>query len=219
MHVHIVPFGVGLAVVNALAETFEVRSDNGVCSWQKAYRAGLPVGSGTAPPSGSTGTRIIFEPPSGARPPDLAELRDHFVDQAHLHPGLRLSLNGEEFHGPQGLLGLALQAYTGDVQAAQTLWHRQEFDGFRLHVALVGEGAGTRTRSWVNGAETTSGGSHVEGLERALRAAGWTPELQFLSVVMDDPKFAGPTRAELAVPGMAGRVEKAMAAALRAQRK
>jgi len=124
-HVHVKWHGHGLVIMNALAATLTVRSDDGATLWRKAYRDGLSEGPARLETSsGKTGTRITLQLAPGYEAPDLPTIRDAMIDQVHLYPGLHLSLNGEAFLASQGLLGLALKASTEDSATSRKLWHQ-----------------------------------------------------------------------------------------------
>ena len=214
-HVHVRSLGVGLAAVNAIADSFEVWSDNGDEYWHRSYASGLPAGEAkSGPSSGKSGTGFRLELNPAWAPSDLEMLRSTLRDQVFLYPDLHLSLNGESFHGPRGLLDLGLAEFRGlypNENAGRSVWHQDVFDQFRLHIALIGEDAGrSLTRSWVNGVETIEGGSHIQGLNRALGRRRWRPAVKLLHIIMEEPEYAGPTKGKLDAPHIVGLVERAM---------
>ena len=213
-HVHLALPGAGLASVNAIADWFEVWSDDGKSSWYRRYEAGLPVGeAATAASKGLSGTRFTLALPETFALPDFMRLRSTLKDQVYLYPDFHLSLNGEDFHGPRGFLDLALlefeSLFPGDTPR-RTAWHRESYDLFRVQVALIGDDSGGRsvTRSWVNGVESCDGGSHVDGLDKALTQLGWQPAVKLLHIIMEEPEYATPTAAQLYAPHIVEPVEK-----------
>ena len=215
-HVHFAPWGLGLAPVNALCRSFEARSSDGTQAWSKSYRDGKPAGEVAVVDPSPRGTEIRMEIESSLlAPPSVCNLRWTFKDSAFLYPGLRIVLNDEAFCEPDGLKALAANKHDG--VAAPELWHRAEVAGMRIDLALRGEAEEPAfSRSWVNGIEARFGGSHMRALERALGRTGRRPAVQVLSLILERPEFAGPTKDVLRLPGIVAPLEAHLTEILRA---
>jgi DNA gyrase subunit B len=119
---------------------------------------------------------------------------------AHFYPGLVVEFQDERFVAKNGLLDLACIHYK-NMPAAWALdppikfFHSGITEGVQIQVAAIGEtGDETEYLSWVNGASTVEGGTHVEGLKLAFSEACWNPKLALIQVIMHDPRFAGPSK-------------------------
>jgi len=196
-HVHAVFRGLGLAVVNPLCSGFEIWSSDGTSVWTRAYKAGAPEGDAQLHDSKTPqGTRVTAELDEQLLSlPDLGHLARVFANMSYLYPGLHLALNGRVFFADGGLSDLVSEAGGRII-----LWRRETFDGaYRMDVSLGSAPDGLH-RSWVNGVETVDGGTHMRALDRALGLLGWASNVRLFHLIMEDPKFAGPTRDELHVP-------------------
>lgn len=69
--------------------------------------------------------------------------------------------------------------------------------------------------SWVNGKRSNDGGTHVEGLFNALQTVGFIPNTAMISVLFHSPKYARPTRSELATKWVTEVVEISLINSLR----
>ena len=61
----------------------------------------------------------------------------------------------------------------------------------------------TRWVTWANGVRTVYGntsGTHEDAFAEALESVGWQPRIAMIHVVMREPMYAGPTKAQLDVP-------------------
>lgn len=204
-HVHRGLRGVGLGVVAALCAEMEVTSWRAGKRWRVVLNAGRVVGGPTVEDDGEgRGTRIRLVPDPAIfedATPELHRIRARLVEGVHLLAGWRVLYQDEWFVAPQGLLELAPllmdRGKSRQPLRAQRLQWRTE--RLRAEVVLCGQGAETTFHSWCNGMVTADGGSHVEGVRRALEATGLTPEMALVHVVFEDPHFAGPTRGRLDV--------------------
>ncbi len=212
-HVHIVPTGCGLAAVNAVCDRLFVSSDNGEELWTRTYERGLPVGDATVSvTNGKPGTEYHLALSEGIIGwPDYSTLKERLEQQAFLYPGLRISLNAEEFYASSGLLNLGISRGPAVADTGRQIWSQQKLQSFDMQIALVGDREDDcYTRTWVNGVEAVDGGSHLAGLDLALEKHGWSPAIKLLHVIMNEPKYAGPTKNRLEVPHMVALVEKAV---------
>jgi DNA gyrase subunit B len=222
-HIHMLSPGLGLVCVNAVSEQFAVKSWRSGCLWEQHFAQGLPVDSPHVVERGhGKGTHISFRLDSTvfqAKLPCPRTLRRLIFEAAHLFPGITLALGPEVFHAPGGLADLASLYY---LQAAPNEWHapapftlHTRCDAVELNVGVVGVStAEPLLRSWANGSGTTLHGTHVAGLQDALRSVRWEPAVAMVHVIMYRPEFAGPTRCRLANPGVRKIVRECLKSAL-----
>ena len=214
-HVALAGWGVGLAPINALCRSFEVRSSDGRLAWSKSYRVGNPERQATAIDVSPKGTEIRMAiDGSLMAPPSVHNLRIALKKNAYLYPGLSFVLNEEPFIEPDGLKALAANKHDG--AAAPELWYRGEPAGMWIDLALRGQAEEPAfSTSWVNGVEARFGGSHMRALERALARVGLRPAVQLFHLILDNPEL-GPTREDLRAPGIVAPLEAHLTEILRA---
>ena len=199
--------GVGLAIVNAASETFEVMSDNGLNHWRYKIDQSATV---TGPIKGSTTGkkgvcfRLRLNSSLFKFGPDIAVLQMEVRDVSYLHPGLRIVINGEIFHSSEGLIEYARLISDADQiskYCAREFSLIKKFQEYDLQVAILGDKAtSTLSRSWVNGFETEDGGTHLDSLTSALSYVGWMPAIQLIHILMKSPRYALSTQNKLNAP-------------------
>ncbi|NJM46074.1 MAG: hypothetical protein HC860_07750 [Alkalinema sp. RU_4_3] len=134
---------------------------------------------------------------------------------AHVFGGLKVGFQEERFYAPQGLYSLA-RIYEKTIEVFFSRRYNSPFhvklkhDDIEIEVVVIGDlDKDYKTSklpmrqyifSWVNGTKTIEHGTHVRGLQNALKAANWNPEMILIHVIMHDPIFAGPTGTKLDVP-------------------
>ncbi|WP_431689185.1 ATP-binding protein [Hahella sp. NBU794] len=203
-HIHVLGGGLGLAAVNAVSEKLTIESSNGVWRWRQVFGKGdvlAPLESFRCDgPSGSS-IKLSLDPSVfHNRLPDFFQLRKAMFELAHLYAGLIVEFDGERYVSKQGLLALAYLMWSGPQCAFNPKMFRLkgQTEDVEFEVAAIGEGGSSpRYKSWVNGCETEEHGAHVNGLRQALNNAEWTPDIALISIVMHDPKFAGPVKSRL----------------------
>lgn len=218
-HIHAASFSMGLAAVNPVCDSLEVTSDDGQRCWQKSYKQGLAVSElSKHATSGTSGTSFKLRLSSDLiGQPNVAALSDTFEMQAYLYPNLQLNFNDKTFVARDGLLSLARQISAGEANDPLYFYCNDIFNDIHIQAALLGRKDGEGVlRSWVNGQESRYGGSHIEGLRRALKSFGWHPEVSLLNITMHDPKFAGPTKDMLLSRAICDKVEVVMRDAIAA---
>jgi DNA gyrase subunit B len=229
-HVHLNGFGLGLAAVTPVCQSFEIRSWCSGKLWTQVFHEGIPssrpqvaaVGIGR----GTTVSFVVDPKVFTAQLPEAHALRREIFEAAHLIAGLRVHLNGETFYSAQGLGDLAA-LYNGpeDGGARCVFALRTSLRNVDINVGLAGSRCSESRqflRSWANGSPTGHHGSHVDGLKKALRACKFKPAVSMIHVVLRDPEFAGPTKARLANEMVVSAVEEAVVPPLKqwlAQRK
>lgn len=206
IHLHVLSQGLGLMCVNAVCERLTVRTWRSDNLWEQHFARGLPV----APPQiiqrgSGKGTCITFRLDSEvfkAKLPCPRTMRRLIFDSAHLFPGITLALGREVFHAPNGLADLASLYYSqaaAQWQPPVPFAFHARHDDVEVNVGVIGESTGQPFfRSWANGSRTELHGTHLDGLRDALRSVRWRPAVAMIHVVMQQPEFAGPTRARVA---------------------
>ena len=161
--------GVGTKAVNALSSTFIVESYRE----NQTKKATFSQGAITSDPDiGSTteanGTYIEFIPDEAIF--KHFRFRNEFIDQqlwnyAYLNAGLKINCNGQIYQSKNGLLDLLARKTTPE-ELRYPIIHLKAED---MEIALThGEQYGEQYYSFVNGQNTTQGGTHLQAFREAL---------------------------------------------------
>ena len=203
--------GVGTKAVNALSETFTVRSFRDKQTKEACFAGGLlkedkEVKSIRKP----DGTEIIFRPDNeifkGFRF-QTQHLREMLWNYAYLNAGLTLKLNGEAFYSENGLADLLARKVSEDGRRYPII----HLKGEDIEVAFThGEQYGEEYYSFVNGQNTTQGGTHLQAFREALAktvrehfkkefnaADIHTSAVGAVSVRVENPVFESQTKTKL----------------------
>ena len=172
--------GVGVSVVNALAEWCLVDVKHNGQIYRQRYEKGIPVTPLTVVgPAEGTGTLMTFLPDLS-----IMETRDYsfdilaqrFREMAYLNRGLTISLRDERsdrdatFYFEGGLISFVryLNKNRNKLQARPVSTVR-EVDNVKVEVALQYNDSWTCTEfSFANGINTVDGGMHITGFRSAL---------------------------------------------------
>jgi topoisomerase-4 subunit B len=161
--------GVGTKAVNALSEYFEVEAIREGQSKSAEFQCGILTKEGKiVPTKGENGTIIKFKP-------DNTMFRNfrwvfEYVEQqlwnyAYLNAGLRINFNGKSFQSKNGLLDL-LEKKTVAEHVRYPIIHLRGDD---VEIAMThGDHYGEQYYSFVNGQNTTQGGTHLNAFREAL---------------------------------------------------
>ena len=172
--------GVGLSVVNALAEHLEVEIKRDGKVYQQAYERGAPLAPlkemGT---STDRGTRITFKPDTTIfETVDVSfdVLSQRLRELAFLNRGLRIFIEDErhdkkhEFYYEGGIVSFV--EHLNRVKTAvhpKVVYVQGEKDGTDVEIALQWNDGYTETvYSFANNINTTEGGTHLSGFKAAL---------------------------------------------------
>lgn len=161
--------GVGTKAVNALSTNFRVQSvRDGETKVAEFSRGELIKEHKVEKSSLRNGTRITFEPDETVFknyrfiPEYLDELLWNY---AYLNSGLTIVFNGEKYHSENGLLDL-LGRKIDEEQRRYPIIHLKGED---IELALThGNQYGEEYYSFVNGQNTTQGGTHLAAMREAV---------------------------------------------------
>jgi len=162
--------GVGTKATNALSNYFKVQSyRDGQTKWAEFSKGELINESkGTEPSTSKSGTFICFEP-------DNSVFKNyHFIPQfldslfwnyAFLNAGLTINFNGEKYFSQNGLLDL-LSKKTNAEENRYPIIHLKGSD---IELAITHNNQyGEEYYSFVNGQNTTQGGTHLAAFREAI---------------------------------------------------
>lgn len=162
--------GVGTKATNALASYFKVQSfRDGKTKWAEFKQGELTNESPDGTDSnGRNGTHVVFEP-------DNTIFKNyHYIPQfleyliwnyAYLNAGLTINFNGQKYFSQKGLFDL-LNKYSAEEERRYPIIHLKGND---IEVAIThGNQYGEEYYSFVNGQNTTQGGTHLQAFREAL---------------------------------------------------
>ena len=161
--------GVGLKAVNALSTEFKVCAFREGKSKTAEFSIGV-LGKETkiVKSSGRNGTMITFRPdPSIFLNYEFQEgyIEDRLWDYAYLNAGLKINFNKKVFFSKNGLLDL-LRDRTDENKLRYPIIH---IEGEDIEIALThGDAYGEEYYSFVNGQNTTQGGTHLQAYREAI---------------------------------------------------
>ncbi len=166
--------GVGTKAVNALSNYFKVQAFRDGQTKLAEFKKGVLTHDPRQSKSGErNGTLVEFEP-------DNSMFKNyHFIPEylddlmwnyAYLNAGLTINYNGRKFYSKDGLLDLLRQK----SDAEENRYPIIHFKGNDIEVAIThGNQYGEEYYSFVNGQNTTQGGTHLaafrEGVVKAVR--------------------------------------------------
>ncbi len=211
--------GVGTKATNALANYFKVQSyREGKTKWAEFSKGELLAESPDNYDSTSArnGTHVIFEPD------DTIFKNYHYIPQflenlirnyAYLNAGLTINFNGVKFFSQNGLFDL-LKDNTNEEENRYPIIHLKGND---IEVALThGNQYGEQYYSFVNGQNTTQGGTHLAAFREALVRAcrefykkDYAPEdvrasiIGAIAIRVQEPVFESQTKTKLGSTNMA----------------
>jgi topoisomerase-4 subunit B len=161
--------GVGTKAVNALSEFFTVTAFREGQSKSAEFNFGiLKKESKLEPSKEENGTLIFFKPDNGLFRnfrwlPEYVE--QQLWNYAYLNAGLRINYNNKTFVSKNGLLDL-LEKKTATEETRYPIIHLRGED---IEVAIThGNHYGEQYYSFVNGQNTTQGGTHLVAFREAL---------------------------------------------------
>ena len=204
--------GVGIKAVNALSDRFEITAFREGKMRQIAFSQGLVKKDMKNPQDSNepNGTRITFHPDSTSFDSDFAYRLDFVREMLRyyswLNPGLTLSLNGEKFRSKDGLMDLLRAKLT-----EEPVYPIIHLEGKDVDIAFThASGYGEEIYSFVNGQNTTQGGTHLAAFREGIVAearAFWNKQfdpadvrgsiIAAVSVKVQEPVFESQTKTKL----------------------
>ena len=161
--------GVGTKAVNALSDHFKVQAFRDKKTKLAIFEKGeLLKNERIAKSSEQSGTYILFKPDSSVFKNykfhlDLVE--EQIWNYVYLNAGLKISLNGKTFYSRNGLLDL-LTRKTNPENLRYPIVHLKGED---IEVAIThGNQYGEHYDTFVNGQNTTQGGTHLNAFREAI---------------------------------------------------
>ena len=162
--------GVGIKAVNALSGFFEIQA------WREGQTKAIEFSQGEVveemkkprKDEGDAGTRLAFEVDRSIFP-QRTNFKAPVVERmcryySYLNPGLTLNFNGKKFKSKNGLLDLL-----SEEMDSEALYGPVHLKGNDIEIAFThtAEG-GEEYYSFVNGQNTTQGGTHLAAFREAL---------------------------------------------------
>jgi len=162
--------GVGIKAVNALSDFFEIQA------WRESKTKAIEFSKGEVveemkrprADDGEGGTRLAFDVDRSIFP-KRTNFKPVFVERmcryySYLNPGLSLVFNGKKFRSKNGLLDLL-----SEEMESPALYGPVHLKGKDIEIAFTHtiEG-GEEYYSFVNGQNTTQGGTHLAAFREAL---------------------------------------------------
>lgn len=202
--------GVGTKAVNALSDTFLVRSHRGGQYVEATFRQGRLVGEKKGKTGDPDGTLVRFTPD-----PEIFKayaFQDEHIEHrlqhyAYLNSGLKLKWNGREFVSRRGLLDLVMDEVKDEAMYAPLSYASKTLEFCFTH---SNSRFGETFWSFVNGQYTSDGGTHLsafrEGLLKAVNElAGGKFEgddvresmVGAIAIRLQDPVFESQTKNKL----------------------
>ncbi len=161
--------GVGTKAVNALSNYFKVQSvREGKAKVAEFEQGNITKDHKLQNISDDNGTLITFKPDDGIF--KKYSFRTEYLEQqlwnyAYLNAGLKINFNGKTFHSRKGLLDLL----TNRTQAETLRYPIIHLVGEDIEIALShGNHYGEQYYSFVNGQNTTQGGTHLNAFKEAI---------------------------------------------------
>lgn len=162
--------GVGIKAVNALSDFFEIQA------WREGETKAIEFSKGEVTDEmkkpqkddAPNGTRLAFDVDRSVFP-KRTKYREPFVEKmcryySYLNPGLALVFNGKKFKSKNGLLDLLKEEMD-----EEPLYDPIHLSGPDIEVAFTHTAGGSEDYySFVNGQNTTQGGTHLAAFREAL---------------------------------------------------
>lgn len=210
--------GVGIKAVNALSSFFEIQAFREGKTRSIEFSKGMVVAEMKQARASKEkeGTLISFEADDSVFGPytlDHQIVEQMLRNYSYLNTGLTLSLNGKKFASKNGLLDLL----TENLQGQELLYPVVHLIGPDFEVALTQvDDSGEDYYSFVNGQNTTQGGTHLNAFREAFVATVRSyfkkqydaPDVRAglvaaVSIRVEEPVFESQTKTRLGSTNMA----------------
>ena len=159
--------GVGTKAVNALSESFLVRSFRDGRFHEARFERGVLTGEETGDSSEKNGTFVRFVPDAQLFPNygfKLEYIEKRLWMYAYLNSGLSLYFNGQRYYSANGLQDL-LESETGEERLYNIIAYRSKTIEFAL---THSDNYGETSFSFVNGQYTNDGGTHLSAFKEGV---------------------------------------------------
>lgn len=201
--------GVGSKAVNALSESFYVRSHrDGLCHWARFEKGQLKEEAEEATKE-KNGTLIEFLPDKEMFPNfsfNMNYVESMVKNYTYLKKGLAIILNGVTYKSENGLLDLV-----SENLSEAPLYPPIHLEGDDIEIVLShGNSYGENISSFVNGQNTRDGGTHLAAYREAVAKTlkeffkkNYAPEdcrqgiVGAISIQIQEPKFESQTKIKL----------------------
>lgn len=204
--------GVGIKAVNALSERFDIQAVRDKKTRAIEFSKGIVINEMKSPKDTEEkdGTRISFRADRESFGEDVQFRLDYVREMlrfyAWLNPGLTLKLNDEVFRSKDGIVDL-IRTKLPENQQYPIIYLK----GPDVEVAFThGEGYGEEYYTFVNGQNTTQGGTHLNAFREAIVQEcreffkkQWEPSdvrgsiVAAVSVKVQEPVFESQTKTKL----------------------
>jgi DNA gyrase/topoisomerase IV subunit B len=229
-HVHLGLGGLGVFVVSALSELVDVQTCDGEVTHHQSFARGRVASPLVVLPDAQRGqgTTVRFVPDPeifGAQRFPVGTLEEQLTTLAALVPGVVMRFSVDQTDGPHADLRHLHQTTWRQEPPLEPFLIEHRGPAGRASMALSFSKRGWQhavaSRSFCNYFELGQRGSEMAGVEEGMRrvfGASMPQALErtkvVLHVVLDDPEFVGPTRAQLDSPEAIGLVADALEAHL-----
>lgn len=159
--------GVGLKAVNALSQHFSVRSVRNKKFLKASFSKGILLHTEQGATQNPDGTEVVFSPDH-----ELFEnfsfqvefLKKKIRQYTYLHPGLTIIYNGERIVSTRGLLDLFEEEVQTPLLYSPITFQYSDLAFLFSHTETSSE----QYFSFVNGQETTDGGTHLVAFKEGI---------------------------------------------------
>ncbi|AOQ16797.1 DNA topoisomerase IV subunit B [Chlamydia trachomatis] len=159
--------GVGLKAVNALSQHFSVRSVRNKKFLKASFSKGILLHTEQGATQDPDGTEVVFSPDH-----ELFEnfsfqvefLKKKIRQYTYLHPGLTIIYNGERIVSTRGLLDLFEEEVQTPLLYSPIMFQHSDLAFLFSHTETSSE----QYFSFVNGQETTDGGTHLVAFKEGI---------------------------------------------------
>ena len=201
--------GVGLKAANALSSRFVIQSFRDGETLRIEYAQGRKVSEEQSMTGEKNGTMVSFTPDETLFEPyeyNFEYIETMLRNYSYLNVGLKLTFNGQEFKSANGLLDLLNDSIDEDP-----LYQPIHLKTGDIEVAFThGNTYGENIYSFVNGQNTTLGGTHLSAFKEAIAKTlkdffkkDFNPVdvrqsiIGAVSVRIQEPEFEGQTKVQL----------------------
>lgn len=159
--------GVGLKAVNAMSSSFYIQSFRNGESKYARFSEGVLIEEGECPTKERNGTYVRYT--ADEKVFGSYEYNEEFIDTmmknySYLNTGLLLKFNEKEYRSENGLLDLLR-----DNMSTEPLYSPIHLKGADIEVVIThSQNYGENISSFVNGQNTTHGGTHLAALREAF---------------------------------------------------